>query len=295
MEFKLNEYNRNLSEEDLLDDIKRVAEKLKIKYLSRKIYEKNGKFSATPFIKRYGSWITVLEKAGLSTIRDKEDFNKITTEDLIIDIQSVANILNRRTLTTGDYKKNGKYRIQTVLSRFNNCWNTALNQAKLESTGFEKNITNEDLFSDIEYMWTKLGKQPTSNDVKLGLSNYSLNTFTRRFGGWRKALEAFVNYINHGDNCEQKNDNIIVSSQKIKEVKTITKRKTSREINLRNRFKVIQRDNFKCQCCGASPATDHSIVLHVDHIIPWSKGGETILENLQTLCSKCNLGKSDLT
>ncbi|MBE7422767.1 MAG: HNH endonuclease [Zoogloeaceae bacterium] len=25
----------------------------------------------------------------------------------------------------------------------------------------------------------------------------------------------------------------------------------------------------------------------------WSKGGNTVLKNLQTLCSVCNLGKSD--
>jgi len=31
----------------------------------------------------------------------------------------------------------------------------------------------------------------------------------------------------------------------------------------------------------------------VDHITAWSNGGETILENLQTLCSDCNLGKSN--
>ncbi|MCL4507775.1 MAG: HNH endonuclease [Chloroflexi bacterium] len=34
--------------------------------------------------------------------------------------------------------------------------------------------------------------------------------------------------------------------------------------------------------------------LHVDHILAWSKGGETVLENLQTLCSVCNLGKSNV-
>ena len=41
-----------------------------------------------------------------------------------------------------------------------------------------------------------------------------------------------------------------------------------------------------------SPAKDPGVELHVDHIFPWSKGGETVLENLQTLCSRCNGGKS---
>ncbi|MBA3804703.1 MAG: HNH endonuclease, partial [Acidobacteria bacterium] len=36
------------------------------------------------------------------------------------------------------------------------------------------------------------------------------------------------------------------------------------------------------------------VALHVDHIRPWSKDGETLLENLQTLCSECNLGKSNV-
>ena len=70
--------------------------------------------------------------------------------------------------------------------------------------------------------------------------------------------------------------------------------KTSRDVNYRLRFKVMHRDNFKCCICGNSPAKDSAIELHVDHIIPWSKGGETVMENLQTLCSKCNLGKGNL-
>lgn len=59
------------------------------------------------------------------------------------------------------------------------------------------------------------------------------------------------------------------------------------------RYQVLKRDNFKCCACGASPAKDPSIELHIDHIIPFSKGGETTLENLQTLCSRCNIGKGD--
>jgi 5-methylcytosine-specific restriction endonuclease McrA len=56
----------------------------------------------------------------------------------------------------------------------------------------------------------------------------------------------------------------------------------------------LQRDRFTCCACGASPALSPGVELHVDHIVPWSKGGETGLENLQTLCSVCNLGKSNV-
>ncbi|NQV14303.1 HNH endonuclease [bacterium] len=46
--------------------------------------------------------------------------------------------------------------------------------------------------------------------------------------------------------------------------------------------------------CGISPAKDPDVILHVDHIKPWSKGGETEINNLQALCEKCNVGKSDM-
>jgi hypothetical protein len=57
------------------------------------------------------------------------------------------------------------------------------------------------------------------------------------------------------------------------------------------RWQVFERDDFKCVACGAS-AQDGAI-LHVDHIIPRSKGGEDIMENYQTLCHLCNIGKSN--
>ena len=75
---------------------------------------------------------------------------------------------------------------------------------------------------------------------------------------------------------------------------TINIKRNTRTISDKLRYQVLKRDNFKCCACGASPAKDPSVELHIDHIIPWSKGGESTLENLQTLCSKCNLGKSNL-
>ncbi len=57
------------------------------------------------------------------------------------------------------------------------------------------------------------------------------------------------------------------------------------------RYDILKRDGFKCTICGRN--TEDGVKLHVDHIIPVSKGGKTVPENLRTLCDSCNLGKSD--
>jgi 5-methylcytosine-specific restriction endonuclease McrA len=57
------------------------------------------------------------------------------------------------------------------------------------------------------------------------------------------------------------------------------------------RYDVLKRDGYRCQICGAT--ANDGAKLHVDHIIPVSKGGKTEMSNLQTLCDRCNLGKSN--
>lgn len=181
-----------------------------------------------------------------------------------------------------------------IISRFKT-WENALIQAGLEPTGYHNKVTKQELLEEIERVWIKLGRQPTTTDIKNGVSKYSLNSYARKFGGWRAALVAFVEWINEKTDepeIEEKESERIVINQG-SDTESVS-HKTKRDINLRLRFKVMQRDNFKCAICGSSPAKDPSVELHIDHIIPWSKGGETVIENLQTLCSKCNLGKSDL-
>jgi 5-methylcytosine-specific restriction endonuclease McrA len=43
----------------------------------------------------------------------------------------------------------------------------------------------------------------------------------------------------------------------------------------------------KCEYCGNSLNNN----FHADHKKPYSKGGETILQNIQALCINCNLKK----
>lgn len=51
------------------------------------------------------------------------------------------------------------------------------------------------------------------------------------------------------------------------------------------RHAVYERDGWACLHCGAEDR------LSLDHIHPYSKGGEDSYENLQTLCSSCNSKK----
>ncbi|WP_329781316.1 HNH endonuclease [Parolsenella catena] len=57
------------------------------------------------------------------------------------------------------------------------------------------------------------------------------------------------------------------------------------------RQQIAERDNYTCQICGKY--MPDGVGLHIDHIVPVSKGGKTVPSNLQVLCSKCNGSKSN--
>lgn len=209
-----------------------------------------------------------------------EYHRNIPKEDLIADLKRVAKENNLVSVSQKLYGKLGKYTHKVFYANFGS-WNNALIEAGLEISS-HRNISTEDLFANIESVWVLLGRQPTYTEMNTSISRYSTKPYECRFGSWRKALLAFVEYVNETPLSE------IIAPEKTSQVKT------SRNINPRLRFLVMQRDYFKCCACGASPAKDPAVLLHVDHIIPWSKGGPTTMENLQTLCSECNLGKGDL-
>lgn len=56
---------------------------------------------------------------------------------------------------------------------------------------------------------------------------------------------------------------------------------------------IKARDNFTCCNCKNSTHNEPNLLLEIDHIIPVSKGGYTVEDNLQTLCWKCNRAKSN--
>ena len=63
-----------------------------------------------------------------------------------------------------------------------------------------------------------------------------------------------------------------------------------RPISSRTRYAILSRDNFTCQACGSRAP---HVTLQIDHIVAVANGGSDDEENLQTLCTTCNFGKSD--
>ena len=213
--------------------------------------------------------------------------------ELIADIQNVALKLKKTTVTMSEYEKHGTFHPSTLQRRFGS-WFNVLKLAKLEASRSRLNISEEELFKNIEEIWVALGRQPKYEEIKKPFSKYSAGTYDKRFGSFGKALQQFVDYINSDviDNIHQ------VELPKTAELKNIPviakiKHKTKREISDRLRFKILMRDGFTCRRCGKSPTKELGVELHVDHINPWSKGGETVPDNLETKCQQCNLGKGN--
>ncbi len=210
----------------------------------------------------------------------KEYRRSITDEELLSDLRQVASALGLKKVSQSIYGNNGKYEYSIIINRFGS-WNAALKKADLEISN-EINVSDERLYKNLLNLWQHLGRQPKRSDLARKFSEFSQSPYKRRFKTWTNALKSFVAYANtSGSDAPVSNSNVD------------DKRRTGRDPSLRLRFKVLKRDNFGCKQCGASPAKKPSVELHVDHIKAWANGGETILENLQTLCSVCNIGKSN--
>lgn len=61
-------------------------------------------------------------------------------------------------------------------------------------------------------------------------------------------------------------------------------------VSLSSRYEVLKRANKRCELCGVEDGDedyDNRLPLHVDHIVPRSKGGSNEIQNLQVLFMAC--------
>lgn len=222
----------------------------------------------------------------------EESLRSAPDEELLEDLRRSAKALDRETITMAEYEKVGKAHPSTIQRRFGS-WPKALKLARLQPSRSKIGISDDDLFENIKSLWINLGRQPRYTEIKAPNSLFSAGTYENRFGSWSKALVKFVEWVN-SDSPDQPQESVEAQSATgITAQFSPVKRRTRREISDRQRFRILVRDGFRCKACGASPLIQPGVELHVDHILPWSKGGETTDDNLESKCKQCNLGKGN--
>lgn len=304
MKFELNTLPRNCSPEEILVEIKRVNSLVNKNILTTQDFNKFAKLKARCISKRFGGWEKALIAAGLGhkysgikiTEKMKQQSKVLSDEQIMNELRRIASILSQNYVTQKDVNTYSEIISgSTVYYRFGS-WSKGVKKAGLEdSPGYNRKYSQDEYFENLLNVWTFHGRQPKYIEMDEIPSKISSSAYEGRFGNWRKALDAFVNKMNQ----EDKNDSTPIETIQPEQLfdkdlrKNIVTKDIRRNISMSLRYKVLNRDNFKCIRCGRSPATTPGVELEIDHKIPYSKGGKTELKNLETKCKECNIGKGN--
>lgn len=299
MEFKLHRLS-DYSDEALIAELRRVAESVPSGALTRAVFDANARASASTVIKRFGGWKEALEAAGLLsryggqpvTDRMRRQPGKSTIRERVIEeLRTVASKLGRPDFTVEEFNTHAPFSAGPVRSHFKT-WRAALEAAGLRAGTHSIRYSDEECFENLLKVWTHFGRPPRYRDMCSPPSTVGGKAYVGRWGTWVKALEAFVERVN-SDSVQDPPTSEPAPATLENKLQSDDER-DDRRIRLGLRYRTLVRDSVKCVLCGASPATDPLCKLHIDHVLPHSKGGATALENLRTLCECCNLGKSNL-
>jgi hypothetical protein len=313
---RLPEYTRGA----LLAEIKRVvAMHFAGRCPTHKEFNQFSRVHSATVAKEFGSWAGAMRAAGFehlsSRVRGTQiggDPREITRDVLLRELKSIAEKHTGGVFQYEDYKKLGGKRARGTFCKYLGGWRRAVARIGLKD-GFSRprpdlrTFVDEDYFAEMQSVWEKLGRQPKVREMR-GYGNISPQSFQQRFGSWMRAVYAFCKDRRRPDKVDsvgaRKQSELLDQLDEARQIgskaSTVSlqaeidslKKRTPRKPSIRLRFRVLQRDNFTCRACGRSPAREIGVTLEVDHIVAWTRGGETTVENLQTLCEQCNSGKS---
>jgi hypothetical protein len=276
------------SDESLLREMRRVVAEFKGKKLTLEEFDRVSRVHSTTLRHRFGSWPNALDKAGISAEiapRPKQ----ITRKALLEAIQAHAQ-KSGEPPKLADIAEQLDITRSTIPRKFGK-WPDLLKEVGLQPVPLGKRYTDEECFENIVELWTHYGRQPNFRELNSAPSRVGSKAYVRRWGGWRPALGAFINYINQSSLIPRREADATTEPSQSPLDSSKAPSSEPRSLSLALRYKVLCRDRFRCQICGRSPAKDIGVELHVDHLIPWSKGGQNTEENLRVLCFDCNLGK----
>ena len=282
----LDEY----SEESLLAELRRVADSLQGQLLTLERFNSLARVHSTTLRYRFGSWQAALDKAGISESVAPR-FRVLSRDAVLETLREFAAENPGKSATEKEIAERLGMHRGAITRRFGK-WESILAEVGLDPVPLGRRYTDEECFENILTLWTHYGRQPNFGELKCPPSVVGPKAYIRRWGGWRAALTAFVKSINESPELQAQPVESVPSPVFQNDTPQYAE-PVPRSISLALRYRVLVRDKFRCVICGASPAKDGTVELHVDHIFPWSRGGQNTEENLRTLCFKCNLGKGD--
>jgi hypothetical protein len=320
------------TDDAIVSDIRRVFALSDEDGFTLEAYKAHGQYSVSVIRRRFGGWREALNRASLGdryvgpaiTEGMKSQTGRAMTEDEILRrIRDIAEQLGKPRLSGAEIEANSEITQSQMYRRFGSV-SAALRRAGVEQVGRGRRYTEDEIFENLLSVWTHYGRAPTVAEMDSLPSTVGKNAYLHRYGGWRKALKAFIERTNSEADHDPAQDSeqtlpVLADSgdrlvrpagdpdaterpQPISQIGTSrrgkkrgeprTRPEDRRKPSLGLRSKVMERDQSRCQICGRGPPTeDRDCRLHVDHIMPFAKGGKTTFENLRVLCSDCNWGR----
>ncbi|HUO04820.1 MAG TPA: HNH endonuclease [Candidatus Binataceae bacterium] len=286
------------SDEEILAEIRRVAGLVTSPILSKAEFERHApRVSVNTIQTHFGSWSNALERADLghrSYIREQPT-RGMSNGDLLDELRAIAREKGSNPILITDLRNGNRISVDTLRRRFGS-WKKALDAAGLKQSKLGKRHTDDECFENLLTVWTHYGRPPMYREMKKPPSSVGGKAYVLRFGSWNRALAAFVARVNADTETPSQSDAAPSQAAPIAAKTAATRSprpEDRRDVPLGLRFFVFKRDRFRCVVCGNSPATDLHCKLHADHIIPFSKGGKTVAENLRAACDKCNIGRGN--
>jgi len=282
---KLTDY----SDESVLEEVRRVARELGCERITRERFDQVARVSSTTLSRKFGSWFEAMDRAGISHAQAPRP-NIVDGPTVVSAIrQFVEN--NPDSPPTRDAIEGMLGLHRGAINHHVGRWKDCLSEADVEQSPLGRRYTDTECFENIFALWTHYGRQPNFAELTRPPSKVGPKAYIRRWGGWRAALASFVDRMESQGTGSPEISLPIPEPQSANPGPQLTP--VSRSISLSTRYHVLVRDRFTCQICGRSPATQPGVALHVDHIHPWSRGGDNSSGNLRVLCFDCNLGKGD--
>jgi hypothetical protein len=229
---------------------------------------------------------------------ERHRIDKIPKREVLAELERVAELRGYVEFGRRDFNQMATISAATVMRAFDG-WSNAIAALRrtLASRGIElkdrskRQYAELELFAEMERIWRELGHRPSRIEWRASKPQISNATYVRYFGGWPQACLRFLEHRSSSSKVGQAPATAHAPRAVVKTKRNAPAVEAGRDVPAGLRLRVYEKDRFRCVYCGRTPITELSVELHVDHIAPFSRGGKTTLENLQTLCSVCNLGK----